>query len=139
MNDTRKEVVEMMLTKEQILGVVDTVVEKVNVPAWKGCVYIKTMTGAERDLFEQRIHDQKKNEKINIKGVRSFLLALTICDASGKNIFSKEDMDEIDKKSAKVITDLFKVAQRMNGIGEEEMADLAKKLESAPKEENGSN
>lgn len=127
-----------VLTKEDIINVVDVSTEKVDIPEWKGCVYVKTMTGAERDAFEQRVHDQKANNKINITGIRSLLLALTICDDAGKNLFSKDEVDKLDKKSAKVISNIFEISQRMNGIGEQEIDELAKNSLSVQKEDIGS-
>ena len=58
------------LTKENIISADDLQRERVDVLEWKGHVFVKTMTGAERDSFEQRVHDQRANNKINVEGIR---------------------------------------------------------------------
>ena len=42
----------MLLTKDAILQAQDSKLEKLEVPEWGGHVFIKSMSGTERDNFE---------------------------------------------------------------------------------------
>ena len=44
-----------ILTKDQILNAKDSVVEKVTISEWGGDVNVKSLTGKERDQFEESI------------------------------------------------------------------------------------
>ena len=44
-----------ILTRDQILQANDLVTETVEVPEWGGSVFVKSLTGVERDQFEAAI------------------------------------------------------------------------------------
>jgi hypothetical protein len=106
-----------LLTREQILGAADLKKERVEVPEWGGEVYVRTMTGAEREAFEVRAVDTKAK-------VIPTLLALTLCDAEGSLIFTPDDIDAINGKSVAALMRLQAVAVRINRI-EAEAVDRA--------------
>src|SRR4051794_20112140 len=112
-----------MLTKDQILSASDLPTEPVQVPEWGGCVYLRTMSGTERDSFEQGIVDARKSgtELVNI---RARLAVKTVCDQSGTRLFTDDDADALGKKSGKALDRIFEVAQRLNGIGEKDVEEL---------------
>ena len=73
-----------MLTKEQILGVKDLIIREVEMPEWGGSVYVRGLTGSERDAFEASVIEQRgKTNRVNMINVRAKLLVLTICDKDG--------------------------------------------------------
>ena len=47
-----------MLTKDQILKSDDLPSEEVSVPEWGGSVMVRSMTGYERDQFEQSVYHE---------------------------------------------------------------------------------
>jgi hypothetical protein len=51
---------------------------------------------------------------------------LTVCDASGERLFADSDIALLGRKSARALDRVFSVAQRLNGIGAEQV-DAAKK------------
>ena len=117
-----------ILTKEQILVATDTSIETIEVPEWGGSVQMRTLTGKERDAFETAIQRRTKiigkNTRIDLTELKVTLLALTIVDETGNLLFSQEDLEALNSKSAKVINDLFEVAQRMNGLGDDAVEEL---------------
>ncbi len=117
----------MTLTKEQILAASDIKIEKVAVPEWGGEVYVKGMTGSERDKFEASIIEIRGNtQKANLANVRAKLACFTICDESGARLFSEEEIVELAKKSAQALQRVFDAAQRLSGIGSEDVDSLLK-------------
>jgi hypothetical protein len=112
-----------MLTKDQILKADDIKTEKVEVPEWGGDVHIKTMTGTERDAFEQSIIS---GQKTNLANIRAKLCARVIRDGNGKRLFTDADVAALGKKSAKALDRIFAKAQTLNGITAEDVEGLAK-------------
>jgi len=105
----------MSLSRSAILNVNDTKLDKVNVPEWGGDVCIKTLTGTERDIFEDSYADQK------MKQFRVRFLVLTLCDESGNRLFTNEEIDVIGSKSSTVIATLFDKAWAFNAFRTEDV------------------
>jgi hypothetical protein len=122
-----------MLDKNAILTADDVVKELVNVPEWGGDVYVKGMTGAERDGFEASIIQMRgRDANVNFKNIRAKLASLTICDESGKRLFTDDDVISLSKKSAVALQRIFPIAQRLSGIGEADVKELAEGLKENP-------
>ena len=116
-----------MLSKDQILSATDAKIEKLEVPEWGGHVFIRTMSGAERDDFESETYIMKgKNVEVNRHNMRARLLVRALCDDSGKAIFTLKDVEALGRKSAKALDRCFSVAQRINGLGAEDVEELTK-------------
>lgn len=123
-----------LLTREKILKSQDLPRRRVNTPEWgKGTyVFVRAMTGAERDEFEDHITSrQGRDVQVNIQNIRAQLCVRTICDDEGKLIFSAEDADVLGGKSAQVLDRIFAIAQELSGLGDDEMEKLAKNSSSA--------
>ena len=112
-----------MLKRDDILNAKDIDVQSVDVPEWGGEVGVKALTGTERDKFEQSILDGKK---VNLNCIRAKLCAAVICDDKGKRLFTDADIVQLGKKSAKALNRVFEKAQEMNGLGPDDVEDLAK-------------
>ena len=111
-----------MLTKAEILATPDLPSEEVSVPEWGGSVYVKAMTGTERDCFEQSMIDAKKADaKLN---VRAQLAVRVVCDQQNVRLFTDEDAEALGNKSGKALDRVFDVAQRLCGIGNAEVKAL---------------
>ena len=113
-----------MLDRNSILQMDDLPKEKVSVPEWgNGDLWVKTLTGSERDSFEQSMV-QKKN-KPNLNNVRARFAVLTICDDKGERLFSDNDAEALGKKSAAALDRVFEVAQRLNGFSDDDQRELS--------------
>jgi hypothetical protein len=92
----------MALSKAAILAANDTKLSAaISVPEWGGNVYCKTLSGTERDAFEDAYAQNK------MKQFRCRFLVLTLCDDKGERLFGDGDVDELGKKSSVVINRLF--------------------------------
>lgn len=110
------------LTRDQILAVNDLkpFVEAVDVPEWGGTVYVRVMTGGERDAFEGKFTRDKHNN------LRAFLAVCTVCDANGVSLFKSEDVAALGEKSSAALDRVFDVALRLNRLRASDVAELEK-------------
>ena len=123
----------MSLTKDDILKAQDLKTEIVPVPEWGGEVTVKGMTGAERDKFEGSIVQTRgKDQTLNMANIRAKLASMTICDEQGKRLFTEADVQQLSAKSAQALQRIFAVAQRLSGIGEDDVKELAEGLQENP-------
>lgn len=123
----------MSLSKAAILAAKDVrLSDAIPVPEWGGDVYIKTLSGLERDAFEESYQEQK------MKAFRVRFLVLTLCDDSGERLFSDGDYDSLGKKSSVVINRLFERAWSHNAFTQEAVDGLGKDSPSAPSESSTS-
>ena len=117
------------LSRDDILGADDLQSEAVEVPEWNGTVYIRTMTGEERDRFEASLVriDGAKFEDIT-RNLRARLVCLTAVDENGESLFTLDDIQKVGAKSSKALDRLYEVAERINGLTEKDVKDLEKNL-----------
>lgn len=122
------------LKRDDILKVQDIKIESVSVPEWGGDVYVKGMTGAERDQFESSIVEMhgKGNTRVKLENIRAKLVALTTCDETGERLFTSKDAEALGKKSAAALQRVFEVSQRLSGLTPGDVDELAKGLEENP-------
>lgn len=119
------------MNRDDILNAKDIKIEAVK--AWGGTVYVKGMTGRERDQFEASIIRTKgRNQTINLQDVRAKLCVLTICDENGVRLFEDADIPALSEKSAGELQKVFEVAQRLSGITEEDVDELTEGLKDNP-------
>ena len=110
-----------MLTRDQILQSDDLPRERVSVPEWGGEVLVRTMTGADRDAFEASLVSRDGGKEGRLDNVRARLVALALCDEAGQRIFADADIAALGAKSARALDRVFGVAQRLNGIGADQV------------------
>jgi hypothetical protein len=122
------------LDKKSILEAQDITKELVSVPEWGGDVWVKSLTGAERDQFEASIVQMKgSNMNFNMSNIRAKLASLSLCDDKGVRLFTSDaEVKLLSGKSSQALQRVFKVAQKLSGIGEEEIQELTKGLEENP-------
>jgi len=106
------------LTRDAILGVQDLKTERVPVPEWGGDIYVRGMSGAERDAFEQSL---MVGDKFTPDNVRARLAARCICDEKGERLFSDADIVVLGAKNAAALDRVYDVAQRLSGIGKKDL------------------
>jgi len=112
-----------MLNRDAILNIDDLPRELVQVPEWGGDLYVATLSGTQRDAFEQSM--QGKKNKLNLDNVRARFAVLTIVDEHGKRLFSDGDAKVLGEKSAAALDRVFEVSQRLNGFSSQDAEDLA--------------
>ncbi len=114
------------LSKQQILEAKDLPCEPVEVPEWGGSVDIRGLTGTERDQFEDETCKQRgKDVSVNMDNVRARLCARCMIDEKGERLFSDSDVIELGKKSGLALGRVFNVAQRLSGLTQKDVQELA--------------
>ena len=114
-----------------ILGTQDISQEKVSITEWDVDVFVKGLTGAERDSYEQSLfivseHGKKVDVNMNRTNLRAKLLVITICDEDGNRIFTDADVEALGAKSASALDKLFEIAQRLSGLSDKDVEELEK-------------
>lgn len=120
MPDQKKKI----LTKDQILQAKDARMEEVEVPEWEGSVFVRSLTGKERDQLEAEII-QKPGQR-NMENLRAKLITLSVVDKEGNRLFDLKDAVALGGKNARALDRLFAVAQRLSGLTQKDMEELTK-------------
>ena len=120
-----------LLTKEAILAAPDLSTERVTVPEWGGDVLVRGLSGTERDAFEQDIVQLRREGKktvtdTDLHNVRAKLVARSIVDEKGARLFEDGEIEALGRKAALALQRVFEVAQRLSGLTDEDVEELAK-------------
>ncbi|HEY9145265.1 MAG TPA: hypothetical protein VIN36_01135 [Thiobacillus sp.] len=124
-----------LLNKAAILGADDLKHEDVEVKQWGGTVRIRVMTGAERDKFRASIAQEGG---VPVGKFAAALVAATCIDEAGALLFTLDDIEALQKKSAASIDVPASVAMRLNGLGPAAVGDAAKNSGSGQSGDSGS-
>jgi len=133
----------VLLNREMLLQRDELQIEKVELT--KGYVYVREMTGKEKDTWEKSLMKQKpsgnKNRpidyEVDIEGFRAKLAVVTVCDADGVLLFKPQDVQTLNSMmSASNLDKIITVAQRLNRISEEDKEEILKNSEAV--QENSS-
>lgn len=116
----------MSSLRDKILEAEDLKREEVFVPEWGVTVYIRGMSGAERDAYEHSIIENNKAGKLDYRGN---LIVRVAVDEQGHRIFSDSDSELVGEKSAGALQRLFNVATRLNKMSDSDIGELAKNSE----------
>lgn len=128
----------MYLSADQILGADDLPTEEVPVPEWApegtdpddAFVLVRGLTGAERDSFEFRIQEARKDPS-KVK-VRAEIVGRCIVNADGEREFSDRQIDALGEKSGVVLDRVFDVVRVLSGMKEQSAEEAAEDFGSAP-------
>jgi hypothetical protein len=127
------------LTKEEILQADDIQYDEVPVPEWGGTVRIKTLTGEERDAFEEKIiqRDPQGNRTgMDLAQFRAKLLVRTMVDSEGKRIFKEQDIHELGRKSSAAMDKVFVKVRDLNRMTDEDVEELTQGFERGQSEDS---
>lgn len=123
------------LTKEAIFKAQDIEIRELEIPEWGGTVFVRGMTGHERDKYEDSLYQQRgKDRQLNTRNARAKLVCLCTVDKDGNRLFEDKDVSGISQKSSKALDRIFSVAMELSGISEDDLEELTKNSE----EEDGS-
>jgi len=101
-------------------------------------VFVRQMTGRERDRWEQSLIKETKDEKGHVESYersmedfRAKLVVNCVCDEKGTNLLQPEDFELLSQNmSARKLEKIVNVAQRLNKISEEDKEALVKNLDA---------
>src|SRR5690349_5982568 len=109
-----------MNARELILQADDLQREEVPVPEWGLSVFVRTMTGRERDRFEA-LH-----QSMSLDDFRARVALFTVCDSEGRPLFTEADIPALSAKSARALDRIAARAMQLNRITEADVEELAK-------------
>ena len=128
---------EKVLSREQLLE--KEVLEIVSVDLGKDeFIYVRQMTGRERDQFEKSLMKEVKGKKGQIDYERSLgdfrakLAVNTVCDEEGVLVFKPTDYETLSTNmSAFRLEKIVNEAQKLNAITEEDKEELVKNSDAS--------
>lgn len=139
-----------VLSRDTIQSAKDISIEFVKVPEWsddpEAGVFVKGLTGTERDSFEMAMIEQrqkgKRTREVNLRNLRAKLIVRTAVDSddteTAKHIFTLLDVDWLGKKSAAALQRVYDVAQRLSGLSSEDVDELTIDLGNGQSDASGS-
>jgi len=123
-----------LLTRDAVLAAADRPTQDVAVPEWGGTMRVRALSGTERDAFEAGIVQLRGDgsRSINVQNLRGRLVALACVDEEGQRVFTDDDMVALGDKSAAALGRVFEVAQRLSGLTDDDVTELAEGFGDAP-------
>ena len=102
-------------------------------------VFVRQMTGRERDTFEQSLIEEYKDEKgvvafkTTTKDFRAKLAVVTLCDEDGNSLLKPTDFTVLSQNmSAARLELIVDVAQQLNKVTEVAKEVIVKNLDAVP-------
>jgi hypothetical protein len=118
-----------MSLRDQINAATDCHREAIEVPEWNCTVYIRSITAAEIDSWQDETYQLNgASVEINRQNIRARLVARCLVDETGQRAYADDQAHELGAKNNKVIERLYKVAERLNAVTTKDVEDLAKNL-----------
>ena len=121
-----------LLNRESLLKRDELKIQKVNLTE-NEFVYVRQMTGRERDNFERSLMREFKNAKgqtdyeKNLGDFRAKLAVNTLCDEDGEMLLKPDDYETLSKNmSAFKLEKIVNESQKLNSITEEDKEELVK-------------
>lgn len=134
---------ENLLDRSKLLAKENLEIEKVELGEGN-IVYVRQMTGRERDQFEASLLKKKTNAKgeatyeQNTEDFRAKLAVLTLCDEKGNSLLQPADYPVLSQNmSAKRLEKIITASQKLNAITEVDKENLTKNSE-ADQDDNSS-
>lgn len=128
-----KRVEGVLLNRDALLAKEELTIEKVEFDNGD-FVYVRQMTGHERDLFEQSLLKKNRDSKGIVvsyeqatEDFRAKLAVVTLCDEAGNSILEPKDYPILSRNmSAKRLETIINKAQKLNAITEEDKEAIVK-------------
>lgn len=116
-----------LLSAAEILAANDIEYRVIDVPEWAedGQVRVKSLSGKERDAFEDSLAIQRGDRIIrDNRNIRAKLVALGAVDADGKRLFTEQQVSALGDKSLAPLNRLFEAISEMSKLTPEDVEEL---------------
>ena len=130
--------------RDDILGLPDPSIHKVHIDALDASVYMREITAADQERYEQSMFrvvdkgDGSFEPERDTSNMRSKYLVHVLCDADGNRIFGDEEYELIGKKRSDVIYEMHEKALELNGGTPKAQEDIKKDLDENPTDASSS-
>ena len=119
-----------ILSKANILEAQDLPRVLVEVPEWGGAVYVRGLTGSERDAWEAAIVGDGKRQ--NLANIRANLVGKCLVDENGDRMFADSELVALGRKSAAALDRLFDRVRELSGLTAADVERIEEQLEANP-------
>ena len=121
------------LSREAFLRPAKVNVVEVPVPELGGSVYVKGMTAKDRSRFETQFQlSSGKSNTRKLKEIRERRVVACLCDEEGVLLLQDSDVDAVGSQPAAVIERIVEAAQKVCGMSNDDVEDLAKNSDETP-------
>jgi len=130
-----------MLTASQILSAQDIATKEVDVPEWGGSILIKQLTRGQQDEYLKRQFGSRMKQDAkartqeldlsNMYGHDAYLLVCSVCDESGKSLFTASQIDALKQKNGEIIGRIAKEILQFSGMVEDDKVARGETTEAA--------
>ena len=122
-----------------VLSLPDLQDELVDVPEWGYRLRVQSLTGTERDAFEISLLEARgKSREVNLRNMRAKLVAASVRKTDDSRVFNDSQVEALGRKNAAALQRVFRVAQRLSGLAEDEVDELTAALGEDPSVGSGS-
>lgn len=133
------------LSKDDILKPRPWPVERVETPEWGegSFVYIRLLTGAERDWYEQgryKVREVGRERKVDfdLSNDTARICCVAMSDADGKRLFGDQDAEAVGRLEGPALGRVGEAAKRLNKLDVQALEDAKKNSEPTPNGESSS-
>ncbi len=128
-----------VLDGQTILDAQDLAIVKVDVPEWPCPVYVRVLSGIERDNWEQCVEKAKQNKDgMDNLDVLAGLVIRTVCDEVGNRLFADEQTEALKEKNSTVLIRLAAAAQKLNALSVADIEGMVGNSEGGRSDSSGS-
>jgi hypothetical protein len=122
-----------LLNRDQILEAEDREFVEVPCPEWGGDVRLRSITGTQRDRYEQSLMSSNgADRKMNLTNARVKLIVLCAVDETGRPLFTSEDVQALGRKNAAPIDRLFDACRKLSGMSAEDVDRMTEDFGATP-------
>lgn len=121
--------------REDILAARDGKLEPLDVPEWGQKVWIRTLSGSERDALETLIY--QGNKRGGAPNIRAEFAVRCLSDEAGERLFKDNEALLLGKKSGAALDRIFEASRRLNKFDQQDVDDLEKNSAGDPSDSSG--
>lgn len=126
-------------SRDDVKGVSDIKIEPLHIPEWdtpeaEAWVYLRTLSGGERDSFESQIVSVSSDgvQSANLNNARAKFAVLILCDETGKRLFNSADIPWLTQKNAGALNRIWAKGRTMTGMDEQAVEEATDELKNDP-------
>jgi hypothetical protein len=124
-----------MITRENFLSRKPRKIEKVEIEELNDHVFVRSLSGAERDAWEdanlvrERGTGKRRNEvrfDVRVQNSKAHLITISLCDESGNRLLTDDDVQAVGDQPSTIVNKIADVCMRISGITQEDLEDNVK-------------
>lgn len=108
------------MNADSLLQADDLTIESITVPVW-GTVHFRALSLKEQREWEESIAKKDEGGKLeasaNADEVMAKLLVRSMCDESGKLLFTADQWEALCAKNGQIVKRVYDASCKLNGIG----------------------